>query len=149
MANQYSGADNPFLATSNATIGGVDVTCNSGSETNVIASATLKANIQGDYYPVVWGVLVIYMGATAATALVIAARIGAGADFATYTVDPGQLVNSQKDQFHFALIGSNSASAWFPTGGVINVTVNPTTQNVTVKNVGSYAICQLVKGPNI
>jgi hypothetical protein len=149
VANQYSGAPNYYLPISAGCIGAADVSCTSGAETNVIASGTIKTPIQGDFYPLISGNLVIYMGATAPTALVIAFRIGAGADVATYTVDPGQLVNSAKVQFAFGFVGANSASAWFPTGSTLNVTVNPTGQTVTVKNVGSFAIFELIQGPNI
>lgn len=149
MANQFSGAFNQALPASYGTVGAADVSCTAGAETTCITTGAIKTNIQGDFYPLIFGTLVMYLGATAPSALVIAFKIGAGSDVATITWDPGQLVNSAKILVPFCFVGANSSSAWFPTGSTINITANPTGQAATCKNVGSFAIVELRQGPNI
>lgn len=125
-----------------------DVTCNAGTETTCITTGAINALVPGDYYPLIWLVAAIYLGATAPSALVLAFKIGAGADVDTFTVDPGQLVNSAKIIIVCPLIGANSASAWVGSGSTINITANATGQAVTFKQVGSRAIVALLRGPD-
>jgi hypothetical protein len=126
-----------------------DTSCPSATETTVITtSSALVAGFAGDFYPLIQGVLVILLGGTAPSALVIGARLGSAADFDSYTVEPALLTNSAELVIPLALVGVNSATAWSPTGAVVNITVNPTGQTVTCKKVGSRAIITLGTGPD-
>lgn len=128
---------------------GSDVACPAATETNVIANIIAAALTLGSYYPLVSGVLVITMGATPPTALVIAARIGAAADFATYTVSTLFLTANANVAFPFTLIGANSSSAFVGASVTVNVSVNPTAQAVTTRVAGSYSVLQLFRGPDL
>jgi hypothetical protein len=149
MANEYGIADSPYLASSFGCVSGADVTLTAGSEVTFITTGTIKANISADYYPLIIGNLALAMGGSAPTALVLAFKIGAGSDVVTFTVAPAVLVASTTINIPFCFVGANSGSAWFPTGSTINITGNATTNNGTAKNVGSYAVVWLVRGPNI
>jgi hypothetical protein len=149
VANIYGIADNPTLPAIYGTVSAGDVTLTADTETTWCTTGVIKANFEGDYYPMISGVLVAYLGGTKPNALTIAYKLGSGSDVVTYVVDPGQLVNSAKLVIPFVLIGPCSATAWFPTGSTINITALGTAQASTAKNVGSFALVQLLRGPNI
>lgn len=149
MANEYGVADNPFLPQSFGCVSGADVTLTAGTEVTFITSGVLKTNWAIDAYPLITGVLAVAFGGSAPTALVLAFKLGSGSDVVTYTVAPALLANSATIAIPFMFVGANSASAWFPTGSTINITANAATNAATAKNVGSYAMVQLLKGPNI
>ncbi len=48
----------------------------------------------------------------------------------------------------FVLIGVESQSAWYPTGSIIELWGSATTQNVTVKQVGTQFLLALGVGAN-
>jgi hypothetical protein len=149
VGNIYGVADNPTLPAIYGCVGAADVTLTADTETTWCTTGVIKVNYEGDYYPLIQGVLVCYLGGTKPNALTLAYKLGSGSDVVTYVVDPGQLVNSAKLVIPFCLIGPNSASAWYPTGSTINITALGTAQASTAKNVGSFALVQLLKGPNI
>jgi hypothetical protein len=149
VANIYGIADNPTIAALYGTVSAGDVTLTADTEVTFITTGVIKVNAPGDYYPLIYGVLVDYLGGTKPNALTIAYKLGSGSDVVTYVVDPGQLVNSAKLVIPFCLVGPTSATAWYPTGSTINITALGTAQASTAKNVGSYALVQLIKGPNI
>jgi hypothetical protein len=149
VANQYGIADNPYLAASYGCVSGADVTLTAGSEVTFITTGTIKTNLIGDFYPLIIGNLALAMGGSAPTALVLAFKLGSGSDVVTFTVAPAVLVASTTINIPFCFVGATSASAWFPTGSTINITGNATTNNGTAKNVGSYAVVWLVRGPNV
>jgi hypothetical protein len=148
MGNVYGIASPLPLAAVYGCVAGADVTLTAGTEVTFITTGAISAPGPGDWYPIIWGVLVDYLGATAPSALVIAFKIGAGSDVVTYTVDPGQLVNSAKIVVPFFLVGTNSGSAWIGGGSTINITANGTGQASTAKNVGSWAAVMLARGPD-
>ena len=148
MGNIYGVATPGYLWASYGCAGGADVTLTSSTEVTWSTTGAISAPGPGDYFPVIWGALVNYLGAAAPTALVIAFKIGSGSDVATYTVDPGQLVNSAKIVVPFCLVGVNSGSAWVASGSTINVTANGTGQASTAKNVGSWVMVALIRGPD-
>src|SRR6266851_3951936 len=86
--------------------------------------------------------------ATTATALVYSFRIHSGTDISTYTVTPSQLTNNANLVHGFVLIGVESQSAWYPTGSIIELWGSATTQNVTVKQVGTQFLLALGVGAN-
>lgn len=146
----FYGVANPLpIAAVYATVSGADVTCNAGTETTIVTTGALTALNAGPYYPLIWLAVTVVQGGTKPSALVYAFKLGSGSDVDTFTVEPGQLSNSG-ELFHcFPLIGANSATAWIGSGSTINITANATAQAVTVKNVGTRALVQLVRGPDV
>ncbi len=126
-----------------------DVTVTAG--TPVILATTTTAVIAknaGGYYPILFCTVASLQGATAATALVYSFRIHSGTDISTYTVTPSQLTNNANLVHGFVLIGVESQSAWYPTGSIIELWGSATTQNVTVKQVGTQFLLALGVGAN-
>lgn len=123
---------NQALASPQVATAGSDVACAAGTETNVI-SASLPVGFSG-FNAVLFAdvACVIVLGATAPTALVIAARLGAGADVDSYTVSPAALVANAILQLSPALVASLSRSS-AGGNGTWNITVNATGQAVTLK----------------
>jgi hypothetical protein len=149
MANIFGIATQVTLPVSYGTVAGADVTLTSSTEVTVITTGVLVSTFQGDYFPLIFGVFTVVLGATAPSAFVIAFKLGAGSDVATWTVEPALLVNAAELVIPFFFVGANSASAWFPTGSTINITAKGTGQASTAKFVGSKALVALVEGPNI
>lgn len=114
---------------------GGDVTCNAGVETNVL-SGTVTVGTPGANFALVSDVMAyIILGATPPSAMVIAARQGAGADYDTYTVAPLALVANAVLPVSPTLTGIFAKNA-LAGGATINITVNATGQNVTFKANG-------------
>lgn len=145
--NLYGVSTPGFTGSIQLNIGVADVSCPSATETNVIAQA-LTAPSSGNWYVVISGVLTITMGATAPSAIVIGARIGAASDFDSYGVGVGTLVNSATVGYPVLLASVANQANFFPGGSTFNVTVNPTGQTVTAKLTGSRLIYQLFRGPD-
>ena len=114
---------------------GSDVSCPAGTETNVI-SASVPVGF-GGFNAVLFAdvACVIVLGATAPTALVVAMRLGAGADVDTYTISPAALVANAILQLSPALVANLSRSS-AGGNGTWNITVNATGQAVTFKANG-------------
>jgi hypothetical protein len=125
-----------------------DVTCNSSTATTAITTGALSALDNGNYYPLILGVITILLGGTAPSALTIKFILGAGSAVDTYTVEPALLVNSAELVIPIALIGANSATSWSGSGSTINVQITATGQAVTCKKVGSRLIVALFCGPD-
>lgn len=114
---------------------GADVACAAGTETNVI-SASIPVGFSGFNAVLFVDVACsIVLGATPPTALVVALRLGAGADVDTYTISPAGLVASAILQLAPALVANLSRSS-AGGNGTWNVTVNATGQAVTFKAGG-------------
>ena len=145
----YGNASPLLAAAAFATVGGADVTLTAGTETTIATTGALVAAYPGNYYPLIFCTLAILLGATASTALVIAFKLGSGADVDTYTVPPALLVANATILIGVTLVGVNSAINWIGAGSTINVTGNATTTAATAKNVGSRIVPQLVQGPDI
>lgn len=117
---------------------GADVACPAATETNCLGGAITVGSpgfnfaIQSDC------TFVVVLGATSPTALVLAVRQGAGADYDTYTVNPASLVASAILQLAPSFVGVFGRNA-LVGGATINVTVNPTGQAVTFKQGGRVA----------
>lgn len=139
-------AQEQYVLTNLATVGGADVAVPAATETTVITSGAIFQPVPGPYYPLVDITLAILLGATPPTAMVIAFKIGAGSDVATYTLPPAILVANATVLPGVTLAGLNSKAAWVSPGSTINITVNATGQAVTCKNVGSVATVSLVRG---
>lgn len=145
MANLYGIASpNPVPVGVN-TIGGVDVACPAGSETNVLAILFNPPTVNGVYYPFIGGYLVISLGATPPTALQYNVRLGAGSDFIALAIGATLLVaNANIIQPIYApgtaLIMNNPSGA-----NTFNVSLTPTAQAVTVRTNGTIGFGQWVR----
>ena len=118
---------NPSIVTA-----GSDVACPAGSETNVL-SATITAATPGLNLALQSDIAcVVVLGATPPTAMTINARVGAGADYDSWTVPPAVLTASANLHLAPSLLGNFARNA-LAAGSVINITVNPTGQAVTFK----------------
>ena len=114
---------------------GSDVACSAGAETNVL-SGTVTVGTQGANIQLTSDMMgYVVLGATPPTAMVIAARVGAGADYDTWTVAPAALVANAVLPIYATLSGIFARGA-LAAGSTINMTVNPTGQAVTFKATG-------------
>lgn len=134
----------PLLVTA-----GADVAVPSATATTVLTSAALAALDNGDYYPLVLGVVAILIGATAPTALIITGALGANAAFDSFAVAVADLVALATLMIPLALLGVNSRTALAGAGQVVNIAVTATGQAVTFKAVGSRVICAAFVGPDV
>jgi hypothetical protein len=146
MGNVY-GIANPGVIAGVYTAGS-DVVCNAGAETTVLTSGALSAPGPGDYYPVIFGVLVVLLGATPPGALTYAFKLGAGSDVDSNVVAAALLIANATLNFPIFLAGANSGTAWVGAGSTINITLLATVQNVTWKFSGSRAVVALFRGPD-
>jgi hypothetical protein len=130
---------NPMIVTA-----GADVNCPSATETTVLSGTfgpqpgSQNLAIQSDL------AVVIALGATPPTAMVIAVRVGSGADYDTWTVPPAVLVANANLSLAPSLLGIFGRGS-LAAGATINVTVNPTGQAVTFK-AQSRVVHQLSTG---
>ena len=131
------------------TVAAGDVDCVAGTETTVITTGPLAGLSPGPYYPLILCALTVVLGAAAPSALQFAFRLGAGSDVDVYVVEPGLLVALAEFIVPVYLVGVNSASAWQGAGSTINITGLATTNDATVKFVGSRALVGLSRGPDI
>jgi len=118
---------------------GADVTLTAGTETTFFTEAAGAPN-QGNYQYIVWLNLWVSFGASAPTALVFAAKIGAGSDFDSVTVDPASLVASTHVQYNFMLFSPESSTNYVGAGSTINITGLATTNNATLLHLYSRGI---------
>lgn len=131
------------------TASAADVTLTAGTEVTIITTGALAALNPGPYYPIIWLLVAVLFGGTASTALQFAFLLGSGSDVDTYVVPPALLVNSATIALGIPLVGVNSAGAWIGSGSTINITGKATTTACTVKGVGTRALVQLMRGPDL
>lgn len=118
---------NPQIATA-----GSDVACPAATETNVLAITLPTASPGLNLAILVDTMVTILLGATPPSAMVIAMRVGAGADIDTYTFPPGGLTANALLQLSPTLAAIFSRGS-YTNGATLNITVNPTGQAVTLK----------------
>jgi hypothetical protein len=126
-----------------------DVTLTAGTPVLIATTTTgLVAGTPGGYAPLLLCTVVSVQGGTAASALKYSFRFNGGADIASYTLEPGELVNSAERSDSFVLVGVESASAWVGAGTIVELWGSATTQAVTVKKVGTQFLPLLLQGAN-
>jgi hypothetical protein len=145
MANLY-GVANPLQIGTQGIVLSL-IPCPAGVETTV-ASVTMAAPSAGFYYPVIWGIMILQIGATKPNPVNLAGRIGAGADFGTCGLDQTVFNPSSNFMWPFMLAGPASDLPWRGAGSTVNLTVNPTGQAVTAYNAGSFFYCFLFRAPD-
>ena len=145
MANLY-GVDNTVLTPNSAgLIGGADVFCPAGVETNIIATPALIAPSNGYFVPMLWLNVAITFAATPATNVSVGARIGAGADFDYYNLNAALIVANATIMLNGFLSGVAAQVPWFQPGSVVYVSLNPTAQAVNARVLGSRALYWLAR----
>jgi hypothetical protein len=129
-----------------------DVTLTAGTAVTAIHSQSggtgvpLSSVNAFDVYPLIMGVLTIVLGGTAPSAMVLSYATTSGTAIASYTVEPGLLVNSAELVIPFFFVGPVSSKLYTGTGKDPLIQVTCTGQAATAKQVGSQAIFQLVLG---
>jgi hypothetical protein len=129
--------------------GGVDVACPAGTETTVFTFPTYAALDHGAYYPVVTLNGCVTLGATIPTQLVFAFKLGAGSDVTASGVPANLFTANGNLFFSTVMFGINSLVSWVAPGSVVNVTLNPTGQAVTMRGSGAQCMLQLFRGPDL
>lgn len=147
-ANLYGTANPNPLPIGGVTIGSVNVAIPPGVETNFCSMSIPPAVSPGWYYPAVWGVANAVLGASAPTFINWGARIGAGADFATYgTYNPLLIANADITVTLF-LYGPTTLIS-NPFGAfTFNVSANCGVNGFTVTFVGTQMLGQWLRAPD-
>lgn len=127
-----------------------DTACPAATATVVLdsgASPLIKAGAAGGWYLMADLCLALTMGAAAPSAIAIAlSLVTAGAGQDTFSVPVGLLTNVGVVLVSCALFVPNSGSIWFPTGDRVQITVNPTGQQVTCTAIGTRGLLTLPQG---
>ena len=129
------------------TFGGSDINCVAGVETT-IQSQGLAAISPGIYYPMIFFNMIITIGATPPSQIVVAGKIGAGADFQTIGTNPVLLVANANLVMTGLMVGTPSDVPWRGAGSTVNVTITSTGQAVVSKGSGSYVQWFLMRAPD-
>jgi len=151
MGNSW-GTNQGILAVTKMTAD-ININCNPGVETNVLGIGGTAdplptyADSNGNYQPVIAGVLTIVLGGTPPSSLVIGFRIGSAVDSDTYTVEPGLLEASAELVIPVFLIGVPSTTLWLSPGSTPHVSILVPDFAVTSMTVGSRAQFQLWRVP--
>ena len=128
-----------------------DVTLTAGSEIlAVTTTSALKGNPGQSYIPMIVGCAALTMGATAPTALQLAARYHSGSDFATQVIAPGLLANLAAILVPVCLVGASVRAAADGTigGAAIEITGTATTTACTFNKVGTQLTVFFLPGLN-
>ena len=149
MAGSLYGIANPLAEPAiYGTPSGADVSLGAGTENTFITTGAIAALNRGMYYPSVALSVTILLGAMAPAALQFAMLLGSGSDVDVYVVEPGLLVALAELVIAIPLRGVLSGSAWVGSGSVVNLTYNATTNDITVKGVGTRALVSILRGPD-
>jgi hypothetical protein len=128
----------------------VDTACPAATATVVLdsgASPLIKAGAGGGWFLTADLLIALTLGGTAPSAITIAlSLVTAGANQDTYAVPVGLLVNNGIVLVPASLFVPNSGTIWYPTGDRVQITVNPTGQQVTCNAVGTRGLIALPQG---
>lgn len=145
MGNVY-GCSQPGMTPDVFTLTG-DTTCNAGAETTVFTTSTaLKAPSQGNWWLQFMGLLTILFGGSAPSALALGFRVHGSSDFSSVSIPAALLVASSTLLYPIFQATTSSDTMFWPSGSIIEVTVEPTGQNVTAKQFGSFCYMTLFHG---
>ena len=145
MANLYGVANPNPLPQSVATIGGTDIACPAGSETNIIQAAPALPTVPGVYYPMAQGWTTLSFGATPPTNVQMSLRVNNGSDLLPWTIWAGLLIANNNLIVPLMFYGYNLI-VQNPTG-VYNfqVGITPLAQAITARNGGTLFYVQWVR----
>ena len=148
MANVYGVANTNPPPSFWGTIGGTDINCPAGVETNVVAATPTAPTYPGMFYPFATGVITITIGATPPGQVVMALRIGSGSDINTIFVwatlmTAGAHIPQSVSFYGYTVAISNPSATT-----IFNLTVNPSGQAVTVNAGGTYAWASWLRAPD-
>lgn len=148
MANLYGVANARLLLGMYNTIGGVPIACPAGVETNVVASNPQIGPSQGFFSPIAWVSLLVTLGATPPTSMLVGLRIASGADLVTVSPSPLLLTASANFYCNFCLVGASSQAPWVSPGSVVNISINPQGQAVTCQFGGTWCCIGITGAPD-
>jgi hypothetical protein len=129
-------------------IGGANIACPAGVETNIFQINPPVIVSPGMYYPWAYGVVNWVVGATGITFLTINFRINNGADLTQITLpQTGWGANVLASSAYFMPITSTVQSN--PTSALPwQVSVTPATGSLTMQIGGSYLFAQWLRAPD-
>jgi hypothetical protein len=117
-----------------STVGAADVTLTAGADvTGFTPASALTGAYAGGWCYVVWVHATIVMGGTAPVSMVVKLKTATPTTLDTFTVPPANLVNSAIVPLSFCLVGTSSASLYYPTGDTPIITFNCGTTAATLK----------------
>ena len=148
MPNLYGVANAPFFCGTWNTIGGVDIACPANTETNVVNSNPMIAPSQGYFSPIAWISVLVTLGATPPTSLLVGLRVASGADIATASPGTLVLVANANLYLNFCLVGPSSQTPWVSPGSIINISINPQGQAVTTHFNGTWVVSGIIRAPD-
>jgi hypothetical protein len=125
-----------------------DVSCPAATITTVVTAASFPALSAGNYIPSITGWLALTLGATPASAIQVAFQLNGGANVDSFNVFPALLLANANILIPIQLRGVNGDAVWRPPGATITVSLNPTSQAVTCRQVGSRVLVYLLRGPD-
>lgn len=138
MGGNVWGAQLPAaFGTFGQTIGNVDIACPAGTTTDVINLTASIAPTAGVWSGLIQGLLVISLGATPPTAIVLSAKFTGGSQFDSYAVAIGALVASATIIQPITLQTPTSKVAFFPASFGLTLSLTPAAQAVTVRAAGT------------
>lgn len=148
MPNLYGVASPNPTPQAAQTIGGIDVTCNAGVETNFVSFQTNYPTVPGVYYPVLWGWVNIAWGATVPTSFTLAMRINNGADLASEGIDTLLMIANERlclpIGFQQAYIIYN-----YPFSGItLQMSGTSVGQSTIIRNLTTVIYGQFVRAPD-
>lgn len=132
-ANLY-GVANPVILPITASAAG-PVSCSAGVETTLMSTPALVAPSAGYFYPLIWFTFTLNLGATPATGLTIAFKIGGGSDVDTFFTAGFGSYASNYTWLATTLLGQPSNTAWQAPGSIINITGNSGGQLSAIYNM--------------
>lgn len=147
MANLV-GVANPLpIPTYAQLIGGANINCPAGAETNIIAISPNPLISQGIYYPLFAGAIDIVVGATPMTFCTYNFRIGNGADLNSLVwPQTGWGANAMSNiGFYVPIV---AYTVWPNPPPAYNISITPSGGSCTVQTGGSFAFCSWVRGPD-
>lgn len=128
---------------------GSDLVLPSGSSTQILQSTAFIAPAGATVYPWIYSALAVLMGATPPTALQFTCNIPGVTTFLTFIIAPALLVANATFMISFLGFGVPSRFSYAGAGAGVGVSGQPTTQNCTIKQVGTICTAGLALGPDV
>lgn len=146
MANLYGVANSPGQPGQVTLIGGADVNCPAGSETNILTSPPLIAPSNGYFYAWASGIITLVCGTTPPTAITVGIRVGAGADTMQFGINTSFLTASDFFMVPIGLFTPESTIPWQGAGSTVSIGITPVTGLCVARVQGSSVCIGLLRG---
>lgn len=148
-ANLYGVANPAPTLIYSTLIGGANLACPAGTETNLLSTGTLITPSGGAFYPIAWVNLTFTVGATPPTVVALGVRISGGADLGTFNPNIALFVASTNVTISWCVAGPTSRSTWAAPGNALQISVNPTAQALTAVFTFSQGILGVLRAADI